>query len=139
MVEEEEDEVEFIPSSFGLEASVSEGVHTSRPQLPTHPLTSTTSTHQRKKAKKDALAEAITGIEASLSEFVASKKKQDRPKPTGEEILEEVLKVNELTQFEIFEAMQKLMKETSEQFHLLKSIDHDEKKKGWIKFLIRRP
>ncbi|KAK9286201.1 hypothetical protein L1049_014585 [Liquidambar formosana] len=31
MAEEEEDEVEFIPRSFGLEASVSEGVHTSRP------------------------------------------------------------------------------------------------------------
>ncbi|KAK9275629.1 hypothetical protein L1049_022896 [Liquidambar formosana] len=67
MAEEEEDEVEFIPSSFGLEASVSEGVHTSRPQLPTHPLALTASTHQKKKARKDALVEAIAGIEASLS------------------------------------------------------------------------
>ncbi|KAK9273032.1 hypothetical protein L1049_017839 [Liquidambar formosana] len=93
MAEEEEDEVEFIPSSFGLEASVSEGVYTARPQLPTHPLASTASTHQKKKARNDTLAEAIAGIGTSLSEFLASKKKQDRPKPTGEEIYEEVSKV----------------------------------------------
>ncbi|KAK9290738.1 hypothetical protein L1049_008914 [Liquidambar formosana] len=91
--EEEEDEVEFIPNSFVLEASVSKGVHTSRPQLPTHPLASTASTHQKKKARKDTLAEAIAGIGVFLSEFLASKKKKDRPKPTGEEIHEEVSKM----------------------------------------------
>ncbi|KAK9286114.1 hypothetical protein L1049_014495 [Liquidambar formosana] len=94
MAEEEEDEVEFIPNSFGLEASVSEGVHISRPHIPTHPLALTTSTHQKKKARKDALAEAIARIGTSLNEFLPSKKKQDRPKPTREEIHEEVLKEN---------------------------------------------
>lgn len=149
-------EGDFIRSSLLLEAAtmneaaavvnetatgVNEAVSTSRSQPPTHASDSTNSTpnsHQRKRIRKESLAEAILEMVTLLKEYLKSKQNHDRPRPTGEEIHEVVSEVPELTQLEVFVAVQRLMRGNSEEFYLLKSLPKD-KKKEWVRFLLSHP
>lgn len=89
--------------------------------------------NKRKKAKKDALVEVVGMIAASFQEFVASKKKEERP--SGIEIYEVVSSITELTSTEKFKAVEKLMGGDVEWFRLLKALP-DEERRRWLYFLI---
>ncbi|XP_073148049.1 uncharacterized protein [Henckelia pumila] len=88
---------------------------------------------KRKKAKIDALVEVVGMIATSFQDFVASKKKEERP--SGIEIYEVVSSITELTSIEKFKAVEKLMSGDAERFRLLKALP-DEERRGWLNFLI---
>ncbi|XP_073125482.1 uncharacterized protein [Henckelia pumila] len=91
------------------------------------------SSNKRKKAKKNDLVEVVGMIAASFQEFVASKKKEERPSDI--EIHEVVSNINRLTDTERFKAIQKLMNGDVENFRLLKALSDEEKRK-LVHFLI---
>ena len=79
--------------------------------------------HQRKRSRKDPHVEVATDIGSSLKEYCSSvkeyfstKKNQEQPQPSGEEIHAAVSKVSGLTRLEIFKIVEKLMYGGAEDF-----------------------
>ena len=96
-------------------------------------------THQRKRSRKDPLVEVVAEIGSSLKEYCSSvkvyfttKKNQEQPQPSGEEIHAVVSKVSRLTRLEIFKIVEKLMHGGADDFKFLKSLSNDDDKKEWI-------
>lgn len=101
----------------------------------THPSASTSNLHQKKKAKKDLLADAVGEMASSLKEYLASKMDLNRTQPKGEEVYEVVSKVPGLSKLQIFKAILVLLNGNPEEFFLLKYLP-DAEKTEWILYLI---
>ncbi|KAL6134483.1 hypothetical protein ACLB2K_066714 [Fragaria x ananassa] len=101
----------------------------------THPSASTSNLHQKKKAKKDLLADAVGEMTSSLKEYLASKMDLNRTQPKGEEVYEVVSKVPGLNKLQIFKAIRVLLNGNQEEFFLLKYLP-DAEKTEWILYLI---
>ena len=90
---------------------------------------------QKKRSRKDPLANAVTEVALSMKMYFENKKKQERP--TGLKIHEVVSKVFGLIQDEVYKANQMLMRGDPEEFYLLEGLP-DNEKAAWLQFLIRQ-
>ena len=92
--------------------------------------------HQRKRNRKDPHVEVVTDIGSSLKEYCSfvkeyfsTKKNQEQPQPSGEEIHTVISKVSRLMQLEIFKIVEKLIHRGAEDFKFLKSLANEDDNK----------
>ena len=90
---------------------------------------------QKKRSRKDPLANVVTEVALSMKMYFENKKKQERP--IGLKIYEVVSKVSGLTQDEVYKVDQMLTRGDPEKLYLLEGLLNNEKA-ARLQFLIRQ-
>ncbi|XP_077213210.1 uncharacterized protein LOC143848211 isoform X2 [Tasmannia lanceolata] len=138
----------FIHSSMGLDnCDTAEGRSTSASTSRTREGPSNASTPNHKKKKKDQITTAISEMAASVQKCMAANEKflqatmqviMQAMNPPKREVRDFVFSLEWIPEEEKYDVYDRLVKIDLEEFHMLQELS-DEKRRGWIRHLCRRP